>query len=56
MYKVQYLNTTTWIDLSCGYCEQISIVQANNYASADPNKRIRVVYSEGARESVVYMP
>ena len=54
MYKVQYLDSETWIECYGGGDEQQSLVQATRWASFNPERRVRVVYEEGGRTSVVF--
>ena len=56
MYKIQYLNTFSWVDYCSGYTEQETIAKAIHFANNDPNKRIRVIFEDNGRQSVVFMP
>jgi len=53
MFKVQWLNSWNWVDYFVGYDEQNSIIKAQQYSVSSPDKKIRVIFEENGRPSVV---
>lgn len=53
MFKVQWLNSWSWVDYFIGYGEQDSIIKAQQFSASSPDKKIRVIYEDKGRPSVV---
>ena len=54
MYVIQYLESERWVECYSGYDEQQSIVHATQWSSLNPERRVRIVYEDNGRSSVVF--
>jgi hypothetical protein len=54
MYKVEFLDSTLWIECFGGYDEQMSLVKAQCFSESNPERKVRVVYENNGQKSVVF--